>query len=87
VEIRAQEQIAQFAVMLGVACDSARLAGLPVRVELDDGSIIEGIPSQPTEGRTPSDEFDHSGTRKWLELDRTAILTARVRSFRVARID
>lgn len=80
-------QVEQFVVMLGSCMDSARLAGLPVRVELDDGSVVEGIPSASPNVEGDDTEFDHSGMSDRIELDGTTVVTTRVRSYAVTRVD
>lgn len=80
------DRIHHFHVMVGNCCDGARLAGLPVRVELDDGSVVEGVPSQSaTVAFDAADQLDHTGVAQWLELDGTPVELERVRSYSVAR--
>jgi hypothetical protein len=82
-EVTTEDRVAQFVVMLGACCDAARLARLRVRVELDDGSEVVGVPAERAEARDHDEEFDHSGTREWLTLGQTVVMTARVRSYGV----
>jgi hypothetical protein len=83
VEAWRDEQVAQFGIMIGASCESARLAGLVIRVELGDGSIVEGVPSEHATTQANEEEFDGSGTRTWLKLGDTAFMTADVRSYTV----
>jgi hypothetical protein len=61
------DRFGHFYVLVGQACDSARLAALPVRLYLRDGAVIEGHP-RPT---VPPDEpeLDDTGYGDGIEID------------------
>ena len=78
------EQLEQFWVMLGACNDAARLAQLPLRVELDDGSTVTGIPSCPaTVDDDDPDELNHTGVSTRLVLGEITVDLRRVRSYAV----
>ena len=75
----------QFLVMLGTCYENARLSGAWLRVELDDGTTVEGIPAATAEP-TPGDaEVDHTGVRSELLLGSTSVPAARVAAYTVVR--
>lgn len=75
-----------FFSVLGGAVEAARLGGLCVRVELEDGRIVEGVPEESplSQGRGET-EIDDSGVRADLVLGDTLVMTSRVRCFVVER--
>ena len=80
-----EDQISQFAATLGACFDGARLAQLPVEVELDDGTLVEGVVTEPATADTNDEQFDSSGTREYVEIGETLVMTAHVRSYRIIR--
>lgn len=73
-----------YLAMLGVCCDDARLAGMTVSLELDDGRLVEGVPRSSPTG--PNDqEIDHTGVNPYLEIDGELVMLEHVRGYRVAR--
>ena len=63
---------AQFFVTVGNICADARLAGLTVRLSLDTGEQVTGVPEPPpeTEG---SDELDNTGYADVVPFDGIAV--------------
>jgi hypothetical protein len=63
---------AQFFVTVGNVCADARLAGLTVRLSLDTGEQVTGVPEPPpeTEG---SDELDNTGYADVVPFDGIAV--------------
>ncbi|MBA2347937.1 MAG: hypothetical protein H0V81_06535 [Solirubrobacterales bacterium] len=75
-----------FFSVLGGAVEAARIGGLCVRVELEDGTTVEGVPedSPLAEGKNVT-EIDHSGVRADLVLGDTLVMVSRIRRFAVDR--
>lgn len=73
---------AHFVAMLGSCWDDARIAGLPMRLELWDGSSLEGVPIDPAHRHDGDvEELDHTGVAHRLELAGVAVEAADVRMY------
>jgi hypothetical protein len=66
------DRSSQFFVAVGRLCTDARLAGLTVRLSLDNGEQIVGVPEPPpeTEG---GDELDSTGYADKVSVDGVAV--------------
>ncbi len=75
-----------FFSMLGTAVEAARLAGLCVRVALEDGTEVAAVPTESplSEGRNVT-EIDHTGVRADLVLGDTVVMARRVQGFMIDR--
>lgn len=81
-----EERDHHFFSMLGDAVEAARLGRLRVRVELDDGSVVEAVPEEsPLADGKDVTEVDSSGVRADLELGDTIVMVRRIRRFTVDR--
>lgn len=78
------DETAHFLVMVGDACDGARLAGLPVEVTTRDGRRLCGVPS-PREASTPWQEVDDTGFENELILGGAAVALDQVVELRLRR--
>ncbi len=75
-----------FFSVLGVAVEAARLGQLCIRVELEDGTTVQAVPTaSPYSERENVTEVDDSGVREDLELGDTVVMTRRVVGFTVDR--
>ena len=79
-----QDETAHFLVMVGDACNSARLASLPVEVTTRDGRRLSGVPV-PQEASTPQQEIDDTGFKNELILDGVSIALDQVVELRLRR--
>ncbi len=71
-----------FVTMLGSCWDDALIAGLPMRLELWDGSVREGVPASPAQLKDDdADELDHTGIAEHLELGGVTVYAHEVRSY------
>jgi hypothetical protein len=62
------ERIEHFFVMLGELLDAARIGGVPVRLTLSDGRVIEGIPSARMDDASGAEELDDTGYARRIRL-------------------
>ena len=81
----AEDRRAHYIVMLGSCFDGARLGGMSIRLELEDGTVVEGVPSATPVGDGREVEVDHTGMSPYLEIDRQLVAIANVRQYCVAR--
>jgi hypothetical protein len=79
------EQRSLFVVMIGACIDAALLGNVSIRLELEDGSVIEGVPSAPAAADFSGQEVDHTGVRPVLSIDGTLVRAEHVRSFTASR--
>ena len=79
------EQRNLFVTMIGTCIDAARLGDVSIRLELDDGTAVEGVPSAPATADFSSRELDHTGVKPVLAVDGTLVPAERVHSFRATR--
>lgn len=80
-----EDRRAHYIVMLGSCCDGARLGGMSIRVELEDGTVVEGVPTATPVGDARDRQLDHTGMNPYLQIDRTLVKVADVRSYCVQR--
>jgi hypothetical protein len=71
-----------FLVMVADACDSARIANLPVEVKMRDGRILCGVPV-PQVASTPAHEVDDTGFKNELILGDVSIALDQVVELRL----
>ena len=78
------DQVGLFFVMLGSCCDAARLGNVAVELELDDGSLVQGVPQESALADAGEEQLDHSGTRDHLLLDGVVVDLQRVRRYTIS---
>jgi hypothetical protein len=62
------DTVDHFFVMVGQVLDDARIGGVVVRLTLTDGTVIEGVPSEPVADASQGDEIDDTGYGRWIEV-------------------
>lgn len=80
-----EDRIDTFYEAMGHCLETARLARLTVRVELDDGSIVEGVPQHSPLADEGTGEIDHSGTRFSLRVDGETVALQDARAYTLER--
>lgn len=76
-----EDRRGHYIVMLGSCCDGARMGGMSVRVELEDGTVVEGVPTAAPDG----DARDGTGLDPYLVIDHVRVRATDVRSYCVGR--
>lgn len=66
------DRSSHFFALVGEVCDSARLADLPVRLRLKDGSELEDHPRPAREGEAESD-VDDTGYADGIDVGETRV--------------
>lgn len=79
------DELALFHVMLGCCLDSARLGHATVRLELEDGGVVEGRIIQSAIAESESEGIDHTGTRRQVTVGDTLVDLEGVRRYCVVR--
>lgn len=79
------DDVGLFYVMLGECCDAARLGHVSMRLELDDGTGIEGVPAESAIADRTERQIDATGTRPELLIAGIAVPLDRVRRYTVIR--
>ncbi len=85
VDMEQTEQRSLFVIMIGACIDAARLGDVSIRLELEDGTAVEGVPSAPAAADFSSRELDHTGVKPVLAVAGTLVPAERVRSFSATR--
>jgi hypothetical protein len=77
------DRFGHFYGLIGDVCESARLAELPVRLHLRDGTVIEGHP-RPT-GPEEARELDDTGYGDGIDIDDERVALSDVLRMTVCR--
>ncbi len=78
------ERRSQFIIALGRLFADARLAALTVRVTLDGGAELVGVPTPPAPGDGPT-QIDDTGYEDAVTIDGTVVPMSQVVEVRVYR--
>jgi hypothetical protein len=78
------DRVAQFFVTVATLCTGASLGGLSVRLSLENGEHVVGVPA-PLEDTEGSDELDTTGYADTVSIDGTTVALSDVVEATVCR--
>ncbi len=75
-----------FLVMLGTCCEDARLAGLPVRLQVRGGGAVKGVPAVPVMDLGDHEsQIDDTGLRPSVCIGDQWVRVADIEAFCISR--